>query len=86
MDKRIMDQEISKVIPGFEKMAQRADALKRRLTASKGFARNMDDHPDRKQLTSSTKTSDKRFARKLGLTPEQAMRYAEVLYWTTVAA
>ncbi len=81
-----LDLAIDAIIPGFLSMAQRADALKRRLTASKGFARNMDDHPDKKQLTSRTKTADRRFARKLGLTPEQATRYAEVLYWTTVAA
>ena len=80
------DQDIERVFPGFVEMAQKADAMKRIVTANGGLARNRDIHPDVANLSSRTKSADKRFGVKMGLTPLQAKRYAEVLFWATFAA
>ena len=79
-----LDLAINAKIDGFLPLAAIADANLRKAIASVGFARNIADHPDMAKLRGFTKTSDRRFARSIGLSPEEAERYAVVMAFATL--
>jgi hypothetical protein len=78
-----IDNAIELKMPGFLKMVVMAMANKRRMTAEGGLARNRDIHPDEEALKGKTQRSDNFAYRKLGFTPAEARRIAEVIRWAT---
>ncbi len=83
VDVNSIDNAIEARMPGFKMMAAKATARKRQLTAEGGLARNRDIHPDEEALKGKTQRSDNYSYRRLGFTPTEARRIAEVIRWAT---